>query len=145
MHRFLFQEEEPLNYETVDFTHAPSVFHLLSFSLVEAMMSQTSTMQLTGQIKYWNSLAFISTRKNQCQIVVSSHDPTSSLMQPLLCRTSYLHNSLWGIFEGISSDICGSYLLRYNSAGFVEALPSLRTGRQQHACGRIQGSDGRSV
>ena len=57
----------------------------------------------------------------------------------------YLHNSLWGIFVGISSDICGFYLLRYDSTGFVEAMPSLRTGRQQHACGRIQGSDGQSV
>jgi len=34
---------------------------------------------------------------------------------------------------------------RYDAAGFVEAMPSMRTGRQKHACGRIQDADGRSV
>jgi len=34
---------------------------------------------------------------------------------------------------------------RYDAAGFVEAMPSMRTDRQKHACGRIQDADGRSV
>jgi len=43
-----------------------------------------------------------------------------------------------------SSNIHSS-VARYDISGFVETLPSLRISRQQHACGMIQGKDGKSV
>jgi len=43
------------------------------------------------------------------------------------------------------SSIVHNSVDRYDASGFVEAMPSLRTNRQQHACGKIRGAGGKSV
>ena len=61
---FSFQGVEPSNCETVHSMHAPSVFHLLSSSLVEVMTHPTSIMQLTGLLFPKTKLWFLSLKPN---------------------------------------------------------------------------------
>ena len=105
-------------------------FELQNGGLHSCAISLSSSFILTGGSDYSSN---IHSSVARYQWVIESYTVAK------FCSQAWLKMNQTNIYQ-ISPDF-----FRYDISGFVETLPSLRISRQQHACGMIQGKDGKSV